>query len=151
MIVIFQIKMVALILQYSVCTFPHTLLLLLLIISVGVVRRPSFKLASALRCCRVNWSKEMTSPAETTASLSAEAWREETVEIHVHTTSPCHTVFDPSTLSRGPFLPPLLLMLSEERSRIERELETVLVLSKELPALTSTWTFSAVLLGLDRE
>lgn len=45
----------------------------------------------------------------------------------------------------------LLLMPSEERSCIERELETMHVLSKDLLALTSTWTFSAVLLGLDRE
>lgn len=51
----------------------------------------------------------------------------------------------------SPHQPFLLLMLSEERSCIERDLETMLVLSKELPALTSTWTFSAVLLGLDRE
>lgn len=87
--------------------FPSNLFLRLLIISVGVGRRPSFILASALEWCRVNWSKETMSPStESTVSLSPEVWRGGTVELHAHTTSPCHTVSDPSTFSPVPPIPP---------------------------------------------
>lgn len=72
--------------------------------------------------------------------LSPEPHRGDTVQMHTHTQVPSHTLSDPSTLSPAPCIPlfPHLLLLvpSEDRSCIE--LETMLVLSEELPALTST-------------
>lgn len=69
--------------------------------------------------------------------------------MHIHTQKfPSHTL-NPKILYPYPHF--LLLAPSKDWSHIERELETMLVLSEDLPALTSTWTFSGVLLGLDRE
>lgn len=91
--------------------------------------------------------------------VSPEPQRGDRTHTHTHMCTSTQASLATHSLTpppQAPCTPPsspqlLPLMPSEERSCTERELETMHVLSKDLLALTSTWTFSAVLLGLDRE